>query len=256
MKTKKKVLVAALAIALVAIAVGGSLAWFADTDEVKNVFTVGSIDIEQKEVFDKDTAQLLPVVGTDPTNSDDNYIEKKVTVSNVGKNDAYVQTYVAVPAVLDNNGVLKLYDANCSTNGWTKVDGDDSTAGIQPVATGITITGGTILYNVYLYRYNEKLVAPAATQTTSETLPCLEYVYIDSLIDLNTYDLKDAQGNEGTDNVIDTAYFVLTDGTEIKDFNAAGELNVYVATQAVQERGFADAATALKSAFPNHPWAE
>ena len=46
---KKKLMVTALAVALVAIAVGGTLAWFNDTDEVTNVFTVGSVDIEQKE---------------------------------------------------------------------------------------------------------------------------------------------------------------------------------------------------------------
>ena len=114
---KKKLTVTALAIALIAIAVGGTLAWFNDTDEVTNVFTVGSVDIEQKEVFDEDAAQLLPVVGTDPTVATDNYIEKKVTVANVGRNDAYVQTYVAVPAVLDNNGIIKLYDGNPAGKG-------------------------------------------------------------------------------------------------------------------------------------------
>ena len=121
---KKRLVVTSLVIALIAVAVGGTLAWSNDTDEVTNVFTVGSVDIEQKEVFDEETAQLLPVVGTDPTVATDNYIEKKVTVSNVGKNDAYVQTYVAVPAVLDNNGIVKLYDGNLADKGWTKVDGD------------------------------------------------------------------------------------------------------------------------------------
>lgn len=248
---KKKLMVTALAVALVAIAVGGTLAWFNDTDEVTNVFTVGSVDIEQKEVFDEESAQLLPVVGTDPTVATDNYIEKKVTAANVGENDAYVQTYVAVPAVLDNNGILKLYDGNLAGKGWTKVDGNTATEGIQPVATNVSFTGETLLYNVYLYRYNAIL----PTETNNETSACLEYVYIDSKIDLNTYDLKDAAGNPGEDGVKDTAYFVLADGTEITDFDATGKLNVYVATQGVQAKGFANAEAALTSAFPNHPWA-
>ncbi len=247
MSKKKTVLVVALAISMIAIAVGGTLAWFMDTDEATNVFTVGSIDIEQNEVFDEDTAELLPVVGDIPTNADDNYIQKKVTVSNLGKNDAYVQTYVAVPAVLDNNGILKLYDANCTTNGWTKVDGDAATAGIQPVATGVNgVEGETIPYNIYLYRYNNPLAAPAAGQT-SETAACLEYVYIDQTIDLDFADTD----NDGTD---DAAYFVLADGTTITGFNAKGELNVYVATQGVQASGFASAEVALTSAFQKHPW--
>ena len=247
---KKRLVVTSLVIALIAIAVGGTLAWFNDTDEVTNVFTVGRVDIEQKEVFDEETAQLLPVVGTDPTVATDNYIEKKVTVSNVGKNDAYVQTYVAVPAVLDNNGIVKLYDGNLAGKGWTKVDGDTAVDGVQPVATGVSITGETLLYNVYLYRYNN--ILPVGTN--NETTACLEYVYIDSTIDLNTYDKKDAVGNAGEDGVKDTAYFVLADGTEITDFDAAGILNVYVATQGVQAKGFANAESALISAFQNHPW--
>ena len=247
---RKKLVVTSLVIALIAIAVGGTLAWFNDTDEVTNVFTVGSVDIEQKEVFDEERAQLLPVVGTDPTVATDNYIEKKVTVANVGENDAYVQTYVAVPAVLDNNGIVKLYDGNLAGKGWTKVDGDTTVDGVQPVATGVSITGETLLYNVYLYRYNN--ILPVGTN--NETTACLEYVYIDSTIDLNTYDKKDAVGNAGEDGVKDTAYFVLADGTEITDFDAAGKLNVYVATQGVQAKGFANAESALISAFQNHPW--
>ncbi len=240
---KKKITVIALAVAILAIAVGGTLAWFTDTDEATNVFTVGSIDIVQNEEFDEQTAQLLPVVGTDPTDADDNYIEKTVTVENVGRNSAYVQTFVAVPAVLDNNGILKLYDLNAAANGWTKIDGDADTNGVQPVATGISVDGETVEYNVYLYRYNTALAK------NTETDACLEYVYIDSSIDLNTYDTDN-------DSATDTAYFVLADGTEITGFNAAGELNVYVATQATQVDGFDSAEQALTSAFANHPWAD
>lgn len=240
---KKKITVIALAVALLAIAVGGTLAWFTDTDEATNVFTVGSIDIVQNEEFDETTAQLLPVVGTDPEDADDNYIEKTVTVENVGKNSAFVQTFVAVPALLDNNGILKLYDENAADNGWTKVDGDANTAGVQPVATGISVDGETVEYNVYLYRYNSALAK------NTETEACLEYVYIASSIDLNTYD-------NNNDGVSETAYFVLPDGTEITGFNAAGELNVYVATQATQTDGFTSAEQALTSSFANHPWAD
>ena len=241
---KKKIILVSVAVALIAIAVvGGTLAWFNDTDEVTNVFTVGSIDIEQNEVFDEDTALLLPVVGTDPTDDDDNYIQKTVTVENVGKNAAYVQTYVAVPAVLDNNGILKLYDVNATDNGWTKVDGDANVAGVQPVATGISIDGEDGTFNVYLYRYNTALAKDA------ETDACLEYVYIDSSVNLNTYD----SNNDGD---TDTAYFVLANGTEINGFNAAGELHVLVATQATQADGFDSATEGLTATFSNHPWAD
>lgn len=48
--TKKKILVLALTIAMVAIlAVGGSLAYLTDTDSAKNTFTVGNVKIELLE---------------------------------------------------------------------------------------------------------------------------------------------------------------------------------------------------------------
>ena len=225
---KKKVFVVSLVIVALAIAmVGGSLAWFTDSDEATNVFTVGSIDIVQNEDFVQNS-QLLPVVDTDPENAKDNYIKKKVTVTNDGINAAYVQTYVAIPAVLDNNGILKLM--NNTSGDWE----------ISKVAFDVTMPGETIPYNVYRYRYT-KVLAPEAVTSNS-----LEYVYIDKTVDLNVYD-TDADGAN------DTAYFVVN-GTEIQGFNAAGKLNVYVATQGVQERGFESYTAALDSAFINHPW--
>lgn len=232
---KKKIVLISLVIALVAIlTVGGSLAYFMDTDEVTNVFTVGSVDIEQNEEFVQES-QLLPVVGTDPANAKDNYIQKKVTVENKGKNGAYVQTLVAVPAILDNAGVLKLWDTNAVANGWTKLDGDANTDGVQPLHIA---TIDNMLYNVYVYRYNTVLTAG------SETAACLEYVYISPETDLNVHEYA---------NGVKTAYFVMN-GTEITDFDATGKLNVYVATQGVQDRGFADANEALDTAFTTIPW--
>ena len=216
------------------LAVGGSLAYFMDNDEVTNVFTIGSVDIEQNEDFVQES-QLLPVVGIDPADADDNYIKKTVTVENIGKNGAYVQTYVAVPARLDNAGVLKLWDDNAATNGWVKLDGDAAMAGVQPMATA---TFDNMLYNVYLYRYSSILAKD------TETAACLEYVYITPETDLNVY--TDANGDK-------TAYFEI-DGTEITEFDATGKLNVYVAPQAVQDRGFADADEALDTAFTVIPW--
>ena len=228
---KKKILVVSLVVAALAITlVGGSLAWFMDTDEATNVFTVGSIDITQNEDFVQES-QLLPVVGEDPTVATDNYIKKLVNVTNEGKNAAYVQTYVAVPAVLDNNGILKRIN-NESTDWEITLD-----------ATGVTVPGETLLYNVYQYRYTLEL-APGSTTSDS-----LQYVYIDKTVDLNVYD------TDG-DEINDTAYFVLANGTEITEFNAAGKLNVYVATQGTQSKGFADYTAALDASFPNHPWAE
>ena len=72
---KKKVLAIALAVVLLAVMVGSSLAYFTDTDQVTNTFTVGSVLIDIYEngtITDKDVIEfedpMLPVgVGTEVT---------------------------------------------------------------------------------------------------------------------------------------------------------------------------------------------
>lgn len=240
---KKKVLAVSLIVALLAIAVvSTSLAWFTDTDEVVNKFTVGDIEIEQKEDFEQGS-ELLPVIGTDPTDDDDNYVKKNVKVENTGKNDAYVQTYIAIPADLDNHGVMKMWGGDFSEFGWKKMDGDTTTAVIEPYIMNVTIPGESYPYNLYLCRWTQ--VLPVGQETTA----CLEYVYITPETDMNTYDLDG-------DGVIDTGYFVIN-GVELTAIDALDGINVYVATQGVQAQGFDNCDQALDSAFgTKHPWAE
>ena len=89
---KKKALALVLALALlVAGVVGGTLAWLTDqTDEVKNTFTVGDINIGLTET----TADYKMVPGNtiakDPTvtveeGSDLSYVRMKVTFNNASK---------------------------------------------------------------------------------------------------------------------------------------------------------------------------
>ncbi len=241
---KKKILAIALAVSLIAIAaVGGSLAWFFDEDSATNVFVFGTIDIVQNEVFDENTAQLLPVIDNDDPAAS-NMIKKEVTVSNTGANEAYVQTLVAVPQVLDEAGILHLYAPNAAANGWTLLDGDADTDGVQPSYIGIDIDGETLKYNVYIYRYNTTLAADATTGKS------LEGVFIDETVDADyVYDVNGAA---------QSGYFVTGDAAvdaTVKVFDVTGKLNVYVVTQAVQARGFTDN-TALDAQFTTHPWAD
>ena len=68
---KKKILALCLVIALAATAViGGTLAYFTDTDEATNTFTVGNVDITLTEPnWDEATAKLIPgrEIAKDPT---------------------------------------------------------------------------------------------------------------------------------------------------------------------------------------------
>lgn len=90
---KKKILAMCLCVAMLAIAiVGGTLAYFTDTDAETNVFTTGNVDIDLIEVFDDENAKLMP--GID--------ITKEIYVKNEGTETAYVRVHMAIPSMLDS----------------------------------------------------------------------------------------------------------------------------------------------------------
>ena len=85
---KKKILALCLVVALAVTAVvGGSLAYFTDTENATNTFTTGKVDITLNETFSENDAKLLP--GKD--------IAKIVNVTN-NEEDAYVRLHIAFPA--------------------------------------------------------------------------------------------------------------------------------------------------------------
>lgn len=232
---KKKILGVALVVALVAIMVSGTLAYFTAEDQVTNTFTIGSVEIDLWEngVEAGETmsmGQLIPVVGSDPTKESDNYQLKAVQVKNTGLNPAYVEVFVAVPKILNDASVLKLMDnyPNDETYGWTNLGNVGE------------MNQGVVAYNVYKYRYSPALNAGAITDEA------IEYVYIDSKADIDV--TRDANGN------ITAAYFTM-DGTLV-DFNVATmKLDVYVASWAIQSEGFDTAESALITFGKAHPWA-
>lgn len=241
---KKKIIVLSVAVALVALIVGGSLAWFIDTDSVKNTFTVGEIKITQHEQeHDEDgnlqdftqNQVLLPLVNVDGTgklNVDDeinaqdiNYVEKLVRVENVGKNDAYIRTFIAVPATIKD---ILILDVNTS-DGWTKDE-----------KSWPTVTVNGLKYAIVSFTY-EKAIA------NGEFTPYnLKGVYIDPSVD--------AQINP--DNGKKQFCTLNSDGTyTYYNYDITGEVNVLVATQGGQVPGFEDktVSEALDTVFPTAP---
>lgn len=210
---KKKVLAIALAVALLAVAVTGSLAWFTDSDKATNTFTVGSIEIDLVEDFTAPKA-MLPVVNVDNPEADPNFINKDAWVENEGKNPAYVQLLVAVPKVLDNTGAFHIVDGDM--NAWNKVG-----------FVGETNIGTTV-YNVYRYTYNYRL------EVGTNTAFAITGAYLDAKLDYNN----------------ETDRFVM-DGVELTEYVPGTQIDVYVVAQAVQAEGFADAESALNAAFGN-----
>lgn len=272
MKLSRKWIIVAALVLSVAMASSGTIAYLQDSDSNVNVMTMGSVHIKQHEyervvengeyktaTIDDKTSYVLkdftqgkpivPIVG-DPSLPGDNpgYAgydttpvrmsqvdsyggmdvfagknaqDKFVTVENTGKSPAYVRTLVAIEIGSTDGGKI-----GCSYHQtWTK-----NTIG------AIVIDGNNYTLTEYLYNgaagvRHEKGILPAG----DTTYPNLSQVY-----------LKAAATNEDLEAI---------------DGNGNGMLDILVVSQAVQADGFADAATALNTAFgevsaTSHPWIE
>ena len=235
---KKKVLTVALVVALIAIMVSGTLAYFTDNDKVTNTFTIGSVKIEIWEngtATDEDVRQLgklTPIVNIQNPAGDDSYIDKVVTVKNTGANAAYLRTFIAIPTALV--GYLHL-DPNQAQK-WMLLDESQATV-------------DSVEYTVYKYVYTGDF-GPGA-----ETTSLLSGVYLGSDVDLEedgngdlVFIRRDADGNK-----IATAAYVAH--TKTANGYTTNTVNVLVASQAIQTEGFTDATTALDSGFgTGNPW--
>lgn len=233
---KKKITALCLCVALLAVAVvGASLAYFTDeTGTVENVFTLGDVKIDIREVFDEDNAVLVP--GKD--------INKDVFVKNTGSQPAYVRVHIAIPANVDDgdpefkaiNNFLHFNFTNESVAAgqWSWIP--KMTNGVGYLGNGAdnwnyyTTTVGGVEYAVYVVTYRTALAPNTETATAA-----LDKVYLDKSVDATqnadgsiTY--KDNKGHEVT-------------------FEKGGELKILVKAEAVQTEGFNDAYTALNTAF-------
>ena len=121
---KKKIIAFGLVVAMLAIAVvSGTLAYFTDSDEATNTFTVGNVKIQLVEQQSSDAELvefdqnklLMPGVAQD----------KFVSVKNVGNNDAYVRVTYTIPDELV--GVIEIEMPN-EINGYSYTRSADGTA--------------------------------------------------------------------------------------------------------------------------------
>ena len=236
---KKKIIVISAAVALLALlAMSTSLAWFSDNDEITNVFTVGSVKIEQNEVgadggaFVQDQ-DLMPIVNVNNPAADENYIPKIVDVTSTGENPAYVRTHIAIPTKLVGTLKLQLSD---STK-WIPATTYESTTSVDGVD-----------YTVYSFTYTDALNKGNVTDDL------LLGVYVDAKTDLKDNpatteaDLEFCYFDDATGEYVFTGYVAWkADGT------ASEKVNVLVATQACQSQGFTEAQTALDTVFASIP---
>lgn len=236
---KKKILVIALAIAVIAMMVGGSLAYFTAEDEVNNTFTIGSVKIE---IYENDEptpdaenplGTLVPVVDMTNPSGDESYIDKVVDVKNTGANAAYIRTHIAVPTAL----VPYLY-LDLDVTGWAPL--------------GETTTADPAGYTVYSFDYLSE-VAP-----NDFTTELLKGVYLGSNVDLEAdangdlvFILRDLQTGE---KIHDSGFVAHTNNGN--GTYTSTTVNILVASQAIQTAGFSDAQSALASGFGvgTNPW--
>ena len=229
---KKKLVALFLVVALLAIAVtGATLAYFTDTDSVKNVMTVGNVDIEQiEQQRNAATGALEPFVQNKPLfpayfagssipyadpakypvandeawkvcEDNANVVDKFVTVKNIGKSDAYVRTIVAYEGD-ETYGPLGAFIHVVHNKVGVTIEEN----------IGVIDINGT-KYTVMVYTY-DAIVAPNET-----TNPSLKQIYM----------------NKKADN---------------DDVAVYGDTyDVLVLSQAVQAAGFTTATQALDEAF-------
>lgn len=240
---KKKVLTVALAVALIAIVVSGSLAYFTAEDKVDNTFTIGSVLIEIYENNNATTSEtisfgkLTPIVNTETPSQDASYFKKVVDIKNIGANDAYIRTHIAVPTAL-----LDYLQLDVTTDGW---------AYNGTLAGSSTATVKGVDYTVFTYDHT------AAVAPNGFTSELLQGVYLKSDVDL----AEDTNGDlmfvkkvsgEITHNSGFVAHAKNADGTY-----TSANVNILVASEAIQAQGFEKGATnALDTGFGQgkNPW--
>ena len=249
--SKRKILSLALTLCMVAIlAVGGTLAYFTDTDNANNTFTVGNVQIELVEQERGENGlqdftqnkKLMPIVGSAQGEKDEmglpvaeNYVDKIITVKvNDNSEEAYVRVYVAIPTALDNvdpgQNILHFNIGNkFETGNYTAADHANWGAETL-VATAYEIDG--VDYNVYYRTYNKAMAENTETGSAA-------YVgfYFDAGVDHN-----------GTNYTING---------EVINFDFSNGVTIPVYAIGAQTAGFDTADAALEAAFGTNynPWA-
>lgn len=238
---KRKILTLAMTLAMVAIlAIGGTLAYFTDTDTKTNTFTVGNVDITLNEQFDNNS-KLVP--GT----KDQNNVAKVVTVTNNnGSESAYVRVQIAVPSGLVDQNLMSYNDIlhwnfnaadyqnakwsmqpNYTTgNGWT----DNGRTNQNVYNTKI----GNEDYTVWVVTYRTALAAGATTDGAAMT-----QVYIDNGVNAS----KDATTGKVTYSKVDK----VNGGT--MSYTIDSDIKIYVVAEGCQSEGFTNAYEALNASF-------
>ena len=203
MKKKISLIIAAAALATLMV-VGGTLAWFTDTEEATNVITMGNVDVELEENKDWPTPGGYFVPGDE--------INKNPIVKNVGKNDALVRAKVTITATDVNNNPL-------SDTNFIKMQ-QILMGIIENPTNNVTYNPDWVLMDGYFYyKYILNSGDPSTAIFPSFNLPetlgneftnikininiKVEAIQSDNLIKNATYTVTDIKNAFGTKNIYD-----------------------------------------------------
>lgn len=146
---KRKILVCALIIGVLAVSALGTLAYFTSEDTATNVVTAGNIKIElnERELSDgqAETVPFEDKINVVP----DTAVSKIVTVKNTGNHPAYIRISVdkqiILPDGIEGEADFSLMETDFNTECWTEKDGywyynKSLEAGeeTEPLFTGVT----------------------------------------------------------------------------------------------------------------------
>ena len=162
---KKKILSLCLVAALALTAIGGTLAYFTDTDEVNNVMTMGDLDILLDEAkVTKDTEDDIWTAGKERVDGNDYgqvypgaVLPKDPTIHNEGEHDAYVWATVNVSNWMNICAELNI---DCDIASLNKLIGNTLGEGWEVIAVenGDTFTIGQFDAK-FVLKYEARLAA-------------------------------------------------------------------------------------------------
>lgn len=201
MKKKKTILAAAILLFLFVI--GGAVAYFTDTDQKTNTFTIGSVDITVTEdgwdALADTNDNDIPDAAEDMMPGES--VTKDPLINNVStKNPAYVFAKVEVPcttivAPATTSEEIFTYTTNA---GWTELS-----------SAAVACTSGGTATHVYYYGTGGTLTTLAkaanATTPTSTSNPLFSSISLRST-------LKGNEGLTGQKQVVVTGYGIQTEG--------------------------------------------
>lgn len=215
---KKRTVALVLAIVLVfAVAVGGTVAYLTSTANVKNTFTVGSVNIKLDEAkvtpdgkavtpAERVTAndyKLMPghVYTKDPTvtvlkGSEESYVRMKVTFNNAAAiiamltNPEFENEVTGVENAFPLISMVNFVEANAAK--WDGIIPDNMVETEEMLANPKYFVKDNDTLTFYYY-YNEKVAAPNADkvlETLFDSITVPEWVTADQLNKLNDFQIN------------------------------------------------------------------